>query len=295
MATLFSRRFSFDQCVEQTFFKSIIIIALIGGLGVTVMDLWMLKEVNTAVHIHILLVEVLLLILYGINRIELDKIATLGLLMMCALFTYRGFMTAGFLDVTYTALITIGFICALVLKMRTKIALTVIVLVCLVVLLFKDYRSVDMIFLVRKAVPYLVIFCIVTICSGILKWRYESNQLRLRAMVELLNRKNKKISEQHLLLKKNYDELAALNENLEFIINQKTEKITEKNRQLAEAAYTNAHTIRAPLARILGLLNLINLDSLNRDFYIGKINTEAEAMDEILLMVSKQTELNIHK
>jgi signal transduction histidine kinase len=295
MALLFSKRFSLDECVEQTFFKTIIIISLFGCVVVTLMEVWMLRKVDTQVHLLILLIEILLLTLYGISRIDLDKITTLAILLMCALFTYRGFITTVFLETTYTLLITIGFISALVSRRKTKVVLISIVLGCLVTLLFKDYRSVDIMILLRKAIPYLLVFFIVTICSGVLKSRYERTQVRLRAMVELLDRKNRKISAQHLLLKKNYNELEALNANLELIIGQKTEKITEKNKQLATAAYTNAHTIRAPLARILGLLNLVNLDPRNREFYLDKINSEATDMDAILLMVTKQIELNIHK
>jgi signal transduction histidine kinase len=97
------------------------------------------------------------------------------------------------------------------------------------------------------------------------------------------------------LLQKNYRELAALNENLESIINEKTEKIKEKNKHLADIAYANAHTIRGPLARILGLLNLSKLEPGNSEFYLSKICDEATQMDKTLFAVTRRIETNIHK
>jgi hypothetical protein len=71
--------------------------------------------------------------------------------------------------------------------------------------------------------------------------------------------------------------------------------ITEKNKHLAEIAYTNAHTIRGPLARILGLVNLAKLEPHKNSFYIAKIDEQAAEMDEKLMTVTKQIEMNIHK
>jgi signal transduction histidine kinase len=169
------------------------------------------------------------------------------------------------------------------------------IIISLFIVLFKDYKSVSYVILVRKAIPYVVIYFIVTICSGFLKERYERNQARLREFVALLHQKNQKINEQHALLQTNYRELSHLNENLESIIAEKTRRIAEKNKQLASIAYAHAHQVRGPLARILGLLNLITLDSDKKDFYVCKIGEQALEMDETLSSVTKSIEGNIHK
>jgi signal transduction histidine kinase len=295
MAAFFSKSFKLHECVEQSFFKSILVIGLAGGSVAILMDMLVLKRFDTNFQIQLLIAQVLLVALYGINRIDFSRITTGGILMLAALFTYRGLVTTDFTETTYTLLITIGFISALVSRRRASIFLRTIILVCLLVLLFKDYQTVSFALLLRRAIPYLIVFSIVTVCSGILKARYESNQARLREMVDLLNRKNKKIKDQHVMLKKNYRELAELNGNLEHIIGQKTEKIKEKNKQLADIAYENAHTIRGPLARILGLIHLMNIEPENSELYLCMIRDEANAMDGILLKVTKKIEMNIHK
>jgi hypothetical protein len=281
--------------MEKTFFKTIVIISLVGCAAVILLDWLVLKRFDTNFHIIILLAQVLLVTLYGLNKMKFSRITTGGIVMMCGLFTFRGFHTTDFNEITYTLLITLGFISSLVLARKSAAILTVIILGCLLALLFKDRGNESMAVLFRKAIPYLTVFCIVTICSGILKSKYEKNQSRLRGMVDILNAKNQKIKDQHILLKTNYNQLAELNGNLEAIISQKTEKIQEKNKQLAEIAYANAHTIRGPLARILGLLHLTTMDPDRKELYLCKIMEEANDMDGILQIVTRQIEMNIHK
>lgn len=51
-----------------------------------------------------------------------------------------------------------------------------------------------------------------------------------------------------------------LNMRLEERVNERTDKIRAKNKQLIEYAYFNAHKIRGPLARILGLIELTRVE-----------------------------------
>jgi len=52
-------------------------------------------------------------------------------------------------------------------------------------------------------------------------------------------------------------EIKELNENLEKIVKERTEKINDQLKQLVRYAHMNSHEVRAPLARMLGLLLLI--------------------------------------
>ncbi len=53
------------------------------------------------------------------------------------------------------------------------------------------------------------------------------------------------------------EELTTLNENLERTVKKRTFELETQNQQLTEYAFINSHILRAPLARILGLANLI--------------------------------------
>lgn len=294
MLNFLRRSFRIEECVEQAFFKVILAIAAFGAGAVMVFDLLLTPRTDNNVQLIFLLMQIALLALYAVDRINFQIVTAGVILMMCILFTYRGLSSEEFNEVTSAQLITVGFIAALVSKQRIGTLLKVVVLACLISVLFKHYGRIPTVILVRQAIPYMILFCIVTICSGLLKSRYEWNQDRLKAMVTLLRKKNKKINQQNELLNKRFEELAYLNGNLEAIIQEKTSKISEKNAHLAQIAYANAHTVRGPLARILGLVNLAVIDPEQREFYINKINEEALDMDVTLQRVTRGIEGNIH-
>jgi len=87
--------------------------------------------------------------------------------------------------------------------------------------------------------------------------------------------------------------LSKLNVNLGQLVKHKTYHIEQKNKQLTEIAYTNAHQIRGPLARILGLLQLIAVDPGNTGQYLIRIDNEANDMDKITKEVGESIELTI--
>ena len=53
--------------------------------------------------------------------------------------------------------------------------------------------------------------------------------------------------------------ILEINENLEKTIAERTYALERQNQQLIEYSFINAHKLRAPLARILGLVNLVKL------------------------------------
>jgi signal transduction histidine kinase len=67
---------------------------------------------------------------------------------------------------------------------------------------------------------------------------------------------NKELEEtQEELIAKN-EEYEAINRNLEALVEQRTKVIDSKNRQIIDYANINAHKVRGPLARIMGLINI---------------------------------------
>jgi signal transduction histidine kinase len=283
------------ECIEEVFFKTILVVSISGcAIGVLI-DVIITSNFGSHAWLALVFVQVLLLAFYSIKKLNFQIVAVICLVTMDLLLTYRGFEHSEFKDVTSSLLISIGFICSLITRGITRRSLKLVVFVSLVTILFKDYGDVESIILVRKSIPYLIVYFIVTVASGILKDRYERNQGRLNEMVELLNQKNTKIVHQHNKLLKSYDQLSNLNESLEEKIQEKTARLEEMNKQLLELAYTNAHRVRAPLARILGLLHLIELDESKTDNYLDKINHEALQMDDIIRYVGHSIEKNISK
>jgi signal transduction histidine kinase len=64
---------------------------------------------------------------------------------------------------------------------------------------------------------------------------------------------------QQNLLEAKQREITEINGSLERKVKERTLELNERNRQLTDFAFTNAHHIRGPICRLLGLQNLLTL------------------------------------
>lgn len=79
-------------------------------------------------------------------------------------------------------------------------------------------------------------------------------------------------------------EIQALNANLERLVMQRTQKLEERNAQLAEYAFFNAHVLRKPIANILGLIEIFKMENDNeeREEIIEYISVSADELNEVV-------------
>lgn len=122
--------------------------------------------------------------------------------------------------------------------------------------------------------------------------------------VWVLYRQRKKISFQKqaievqagALLKLN-EELQQLNRNLEARIDQRTSQLSLQNKRLAEFTFLNAHKLRAPVASILGLINLLyhSTEQQEKETILAHLRTCSEELDTTIREVSKNLEEAIVK
>jgi len=106
---------------------------------------------------------------------------------------------------------------------------------------------------------------------------------REKALAESLNLQLKDANED-VVRKNHLIELA--NQNLEKKVAERTSSIASLNKKLIEYSFHNSHRVRGPLARILGLLNLMNIfferhDTRNGEekMYFEMLNKSAEELD----------------
>jgi len=98
----------------------------------------------------------------------------------------------------------------------------------------------------------------------------------LRTTVEELNHAN--------------EELTSMNDGLDLMVKNRTAELEERNYQLTEYAFINSHLLRAPLARVLGLTDLIRMESTdpNTQELMEKLLNSCEELDEIIRLMSTQ-------
>ncbi|HET8858801.1 hypothetical protein [Marivirga sp.] len=103
--------------------------------------------------------------------------------------------------------------------------------------------------------------------------------------VQLTNRKvtlqQKEILTQSEELQALNDSLQALNNHLEDKVRERTEELELKNEKLAEYTFINGHQLRAPVATMLGLCNLLNYTNelMEKEEIIEKLKDEVTILD----------------
>lgn len=88
------------------------------------------------------------------------------------------------------------------------------------------------------------------------------------------------------------EQIKAINENLEAIVQSRTRDLQEKNSALEEYAFITAHKLRAPLVSILGLVNLIHRLNIPEEekILVAHLKTASEKLDIIVHEVMKSVE-----
>lgn len=87
-------------------------------------------------------------------------------------------------------------------------------------------------------------------------------------------------------------ELSELNQNLEKLVEIKTQILSKQNEALSNYAFTNSHKLRGPIARILGLISISKLDKeLTFQWYVDKIEIEINEVDRLTKETSSRLAL----
>ncbi len=104
----------------------------------------------------------------------------------------------------------------------------------------------------------------------------------------------KKLKEQENIIK-------TQNENLEYEVNLRTQELSQKNQelidythQLEQFAFVTGHNLRAPIARLLGLVSIIDLENLSNPdnrLYIKNLEIVTKELDSIIIDLNKVLEV----
>jgi ligand-binding sensor domain-containing protein len=140
-----------------------------------------------------------------------------------------------------------------------------------------------------------------TIFFGFFVIRYRERRLvREKEVLELrvhertleLQRKTEEIQAQNEEIQSQSEEINGINENLEKLVQNRTQELERKNKALEEYAFINAHNLRAPVASILGLINLIKRIELDEDgkLIVQHLEESANKLDEVVSSITQAIE-----
>ncbi len=113
----------------------------------------------------------------------------------------------------------------------------------------------------------------------------QSSQEEVMAQRDVLAEKNEELAEKN-------KEIGNINTNLEKLIEERTKVLEEQNKRLSRYAFINAHKLRAPLASILGLINLISWEAITEtQLQISKhLLKSADALDNVVRSINRMLE-----
>lgn len=97
-----------------------------------------------------------------------------------------------------------------------------------------------------------------------------------------IQKKNEELNEKAL-------QIERINKRLSQMIKDKTARLEKQNYQLIEYAFFNSHKVRGPLARVMGLVELLKNAESKSDMvlYLEKLEESAEELDLVINEINK--------
>jgi tetratricopeptide (TPR) repeat protein len=122
----------------------------------------------------------------------------------------------------------------------------------------------------------------------------QQHQKVLTLNEEIRTQQEEVVTQRDSLIEKNqsienlHNELKETNDSLEKKVVDRTAALREQNKRLEEYAFLNAHDLRGPVARILGIINLLEMDHLKEDkpLLLGHLKKSSIELDQITRSIS---------
>ncbi|MEJ1240878.1 tetratricopeptide repeat protein [Chryseolinea sp. T2] len=143
-------------------------------------------------------------------------------------------------------------------------------------------------------ISIISVLMLVLAVLGYISYHYYRDKRKTAKELEKLNdeisNKHVEILVQTEELEKANEEVRRINESLEQEVQHRSERIRQQNQMLIEYAYFNAHNVRGPLARILGLAGLMESEhsvELVKEYNV-RIHQSALELDKVVREINNK-------
>ncbi len=183
---------------------------------------------------------------------------------------------------TLSVVLIVGFMISVMLKgqiMFIMHGITILILIGVFAIPLEDTMT--------AGVTYVTLYFVLVFATAKLKYEYDKTQIRLIESNKKLKDSSEEIISQNEELQKAQNKLSILNKDLEKRVNDRTAKIQLQNEILIKYSYTNAHHLRGPVARLLGLASLYKLEAKpDHDFFIKQIEEQSKEIDSVIKQIN---------
>jgi hypothetical protein len=272
--------------IEKFFLNALLRISIVGVSLVLVSNLLLFQEDILSISISAIILSAC--VLSYVIREKYPMLAVLNLTSFVLLAMVYQRLQSPSTTTSLTIVLVAGFIISVMLKGRALWIMHGIAFAILNTIFVLNVTGP-----VAAAVTYSTLYLILTYATGVLKFNYDKINQDLRDANVELQEKSYEIAAQNEELVQIQNNLSEINMDLEKTVNERTAKIQIQNEILIKYSYTNAHHLRGPVARLLGLVSIYKLErNPDHDFIINKMADQAIELDAVIKKINIELESN---
>ena len=286
------------KSIEVFFLNTLLRICLAGVSLVLLADVIIYPQDTLSISIDVVIL-VACAVAYGIRKHFATAAVLIVTIIVLVAMIYQCLMVPVNTTTSLSIVLVVGFIYSVMLQgrlMHSMHALTIIALHTIFVIQYLNPElrlSPKLNDVVTVAITYTILYFILTFTTARLKRGYDKIHASIKEVNHQLQEKAAKVVQQNEELLQIQDKLNAINRDLEKIVNDRTTRIQEQNEILYKYSYTNAHHLRGPVARLLGLANIYKLEPrMEPDDIIQKMTQQAKEIDAVIQQINIDLEAN---
>ena len=291
--------FRFEN-IEEFFLNTLLRIAMAGVLLILMADTFLYPEDRVSIAIDMVILAACVASYFMRRRYPTGAVLIFTSIILIAMI-YQCLVVPANTTTSLSIILIVGFIFSVMLKGRLLFAmhcLTVIILHSIFIFQFYHRElafSTKVNDVVTVAITYSILYFILTYASWVLKLRYDEINKNLKRANNELRQNAHEIETRNEELLQTQNNLNELNMVLEKKVNERTAQIRAQNEMLIKYSYTNAHHLRGPVARLLGLASIYKVDpTADCIFLITKMIDEANEIDAMVQKITVDLENNIN-
>lgn len=277
----------------ERFFLNILLRVIVAGVSlIFVADVILYPEDRLSLLIDGTILLACITSYFIRNRFHTLSVLILTTIVLAAMI-YQALAVPVNTTTSLSVILVVGFIHSVMLKGKTMWLMHVLTFMAIHTIFIIQFMDPELRFsnkineIVTVTITYSILYFILTYATGVLKASYDRIHTSLKIINVDLQEKNNEIAAQNEELLQIQDNLNELNMGLERIVNERTEKIRVQNDILLKYSYRNAHDLRGPVARLLGLASLVRLESPpEHDFIMEKMVEQAHEIDHVVRQIN---------
>jgi len=281
-----------SESIEKFFLSTFLKISIAGVLVILSADVFLYSEDTLSIVIDCSILLTCILSYLIRNKHQTAAVLILTAIILSAML-YQCLVVPVNTTTSLSILLVVGFIISVMLKGRFMLVTHGITAIAINIIFVLQFLNPDLRFspkmndIITVAITYSILYFLITYATAILKSQYDKINQHLRELNMELHEKANEIETQNEELTQTQDNLNELNRDLERKVAERTEKLIIKTEQLIQFSFTNAHHLRGPVARLLGLVAIRKLDpDPDNTFFFTKVEEQANEIDVVVKQIN---------